>query len=74
MSKCLLIQELPPGKTARIVDLIGQPQRISRLCEIGIRVGAPLQMLQAGIACIVRVNGSKICLRPQGVQVMVEPH
>ena len=24
-------------------------------------------MLQAGIACIVRINGSKICLRPDGV-------
>ena len=67
------IQHLLPGQTAEIAELRGQPHSVSRLYEIGFRVGAPLKMLQTGRACVVRVNGAKLCLRTQGVQVLVQP-
>ena len=73
MPKCLPIHDLAKGEMAQIVDLVGKPLHVSRLCEIGLRVGATLQMLQSGMACVVRLNGTKLCVRPSLVQILVQP-
>lgn len=74
MLKCVRIEDLLPGQTAEITEILGTPDRISRLYEIGFRVGAPLKMVQSGRICVVRVGGAKLCLRPRGFKVLVQPN
>jgi Fe2+ transport system protein FeoA len=73
MPDTLQLQDLPQGKCAQVVDLIGKSADVLQLCEIGMRIGVSLVMMQTGKACVIRVNGSKICLRPHQVQVIVQP-
>ena len=73
MLKCFQVEDLLPGQTGDITEIVGRPDSVSRLYEIGIRVGVPLEMMQAGKICVVRVTGTKLCLRPRGVKVLVQP-
>ncbi len=73
MLKCFQVGDLLPGQAADITEIVGHPDSVSRLYEIGIRVGVPLEMMQSGKVCVVRVTGTKLCLRPRGVKVLVQP-
>jgi Fe2+ transport system protein FeoA len=73
MLKSVQLEELRPGQIAEISQLIGESSAVTRMYEIGLRVGASLEMLQRGRASVVKVNGSKLCLRSNGVQVLVRP-
>ena len=71
---CIPLQQLANGQTAEVAQLVGHADSVSRLGAIGIRAGANIQMVRSGRACIVRVGGSKLCLRPsQYVDVLVRP-
>ena len=54
---------LQSGQVAEIGDLFGLPEMVQRLEELGIRRGVPVEMVQPGNPCIVRVAGSKFCFR-----------
>jgi ferrous iron transport protein A len=51
------------GQVAEIGQLVGPPERVCRLEELGLRAGALLEMLQCGAPCIIRVGGSTLCFR-----------
>ncbi len=57
------LQMLPSGHTARIGQLMGNPHEVHRLHELGLREGLPVEMIQTGNPCIVRVQGQKLCFR-----------
>lgn len=67
------LEQLTHGKSAKIVDLIGSSTEVSLLADVGLRIGATVRMLRAEKPCVVRVAGSRICLRPRQVQVIVQP-
>ena len=54
---------LNAGQQAEVSDLMGCPEQVRRLEEIGLRRGTVIEMVQAGTPCIVRVNGHKLCFR-----------
>lgn len=54
---------LPAGECARIDQVIGLPEQVHRLEEMGLRGGAAIEMVQSGSPCIVRLEGHKLCFR-----------
>lgn len=61
------------GQSGRVELLLGQPDQIHRLEELGLRSGVELTMLQAGSPCIIRLAGHRLCFRADEVTtVMVQ--
>ena len=63
------------GTKARIGQLVGRPDEVHRLEELGLRNGTVIEMLQNGSPCIIRFDESKLCFRPNeamGVLVSVD--
>jgi Fe2+ transport system protein FeoA len=54
---------LARGQSAEIGELIGQPDQVQRLRELGLRSGAQIEMVQPGSPCIVRLEAQRICFR-----------
>jgi Fe2+ transport system protein FeoA len=68
------LQLLSAGQAGRIDALIGAAGEVQRLQEMGLRQGAWVEMVQPGSPCIVKLEGSKLCLRDANLfQVMVQP-
>lgn len=63
----LPLTELDAGQTAEIAQLVGRPDDIHRLEELGLRPGATIEMVQPGIPCIIRLAGAKLCFRESDV-------
>jgi Fe2+ transport system protein FeoA len=53
------------GDVAEVGQLIGAPDQVRRLEELGLREGTCLEVLTSGAPCIVRLEGgcSKLCFR-----------
>ena len=66
------LQMLPAGQRARIDQLLGQPDEVHRLQELGIRVGQPIEVLQSGSTCIIQLDGTRLAFRDhEGFRVLV---
>jgi ferrous iron transport protein A len=63
---------LVPGQSADVGQVMGSPETIHRLEELGLRGGATVEMVQNGSPCIIRLAGQKLCFRAEElVQVLV---
>jgi len=68
------LESLDTGRAAAVTAVVGQPETVNRLREIGLHQGAEVEMVQSGRPCIVRVNGQRLCLRADDLlQVLVRP-
>jgi Fe2+ transport system protein FeoA len=68
------LQHLAAGQAGCIRRLIGLPDDVRRLEEFGLRPGARVEMFRPGNPCIVRLGGSKVCLRANDLlHILVEP-
>jgi ferrous iron transport protein A len=63
MPNLLPLQLLPSGHRARIDQLLGRPDDVHRLQELGLRVGSRVEMVQTGKPCIVTLDGAKLAFR-----------
>jgi ferrous iron transport protein A len=54
---------LEAGQRACIDQLVGRPDEIHRLEELGMRVGTPVEMVQSGATCIVNLAGTRLAFR-----------
>jgi len=57
------IAALLPGQVGEVRQLVGQPELVRRLEELGLRAGVKLELVRAGTPCIVRVGATKLCFR-----------
>jgi Fe2+ transport system protein FeoA len=72
MPDTLPLQMLAAGQRARIDQLIGRPDEVHRLEELGMRVGKPVEVLQSGTTCIVQLDGARLAFRDhEGFRVLV---
>ncbi len=63
---------LMPGQMARVHSVVGCCDQVRRLEELGFRSGTDLELISHGSPCIVRLDGSRLCIRDsQLLQVMV---
>jgi ferrous iron transport protein A len=68
------LSQLLAGETAQIESIAGNADLVCRLAELGLCNGTPLEMIRPGATCILRVNGTKLCVRgDELLRVMVTP-
>jgi Fe2+ transport system protein FeoA len=74
MPPFLPLARLAAGQSAQVHQVLGQPEQVHRLHELGLRGGAEVEMIQAGTPCIIRLAGSKLCFRGDDMlSVLVSP-
>jgi ferrous iron transport protein A len=74
MREYLPITLLAAGQVAEVSQLVGPPERIRRLEELGLRTGAHIEIVRAGSPCIIRVGESRLCLREDAdIRIFVAP-
>ena len=66
MSALVTLSALCPGQMAEIGEVVGTLSHVRRLHELGLRVGAFVQMVRVGSPCILRVDGSTLCFGDDG--------
>ncbi len=68
------LEFLRSGQIAIVDEVVGCASEIVRLEELGVRCGRPIEMIQSGSPCIIRVNGHKLCFRDgEALGVLVRP-
>jgi len=74
MHALMPLTALSPGQVAEVRQVVGSPDHVRRLEELGLRDGARLEMVRTGSPCIVRIGASTLCLRNgELLAVMVAP-
>ncbi len=65
---------LRSGQQATVQSLVGSMELVRHLNELGIHEGSLLEMVRPGPTCILRINGTKLCVRgDELLRVMVTP-
>jgi ferrous iron transport protein A len=73
VNELIPLQLLAAGQTARVDQLLGAPADVHRLQEMGLCQGTVVEMVQPGSPCIIKLAGSKLCLRDANLfQVLVQ--
>lgn len=68
------LHHLQSGTHGRVVDVVGRPEQVRRIHELGLRDGAEVQMVRPGVPCIVRLAGQTLAFRANELLgVLVEP-
>jgi Fe2+ transport system protein FeoA len=72
MNPPLPLESVRAGEWADIAEVTGEPSWVGRMAELGLRAGARVQVVQGGSPCLIKVNGSRLCLRgEQAMQILV---
>jgi ferrous iron transport protein A len=70
----LPLELVEDGGWAQVEDIAGHPGWVSRLAELGVRVGSKLQVLRQGSPCLLQIGGCRLSLRDaSGTQILVRP-
>ena len=73
-SEILPLEMLHTGEWAEVADVTGEPGWVTRLAELGIRIGCRLCVLQAGCPCLLQIGESRLSLRCDwALQILVRP-
>lgn len=74
MHDLIPLSQLPSGRRGSVGAVLGLPDAVHRLKELGLREGTSVEMVQSGIPCIVRLGGNKLCFRADELlSVLVAP-
>ena len=57
------LSQLVTGQKAEVGQLMGKPDHVRRLAEMGLACGTMLEMIRAGSPCIIGLDGQRICFR-----------
>jgi ferrous iron transport protein A len=70
----LPLELLNTGDWADVAEVTGEAGWVSRLAELGVRIGSRLRVLQAGSPCLLQVGESRLSLRGDwATQILVRP-
>ena len=70
----LPLELVEAGGWAEVEDIAGEPTWVSRLAELGVRVGSRLQVLRQGRPCLLRIGSCRLSFRDEsGMQILVRP-
>lgn len=74
MEEPIPLEFLRSGQCAVVDEVIGCASAVQRLEELGVRSGRPIEMVQPGSPCIIRIDGHKLCFREgEALSVLVRP-
>jgi ferrous iron transport protein A len=63
MDDLIPLAQLSSGRKAAVGAVLGLPDDVRRLEELGFRNGTIVEMVQPGSPCIIRVAETKLCFR-----------
>ena len=63
MHDLIPLSALRAGQTGLVEQVVGVPEQVRRMEELGMRDGATVEMIQSGNPCIVHLGGQKLCFR-----------
>jgi len=70
----LPLELIQNGGWAEVEDIAGEPTWVSRMAELGVRVGSRLQVLRQGRPCLLRIESCRLSLRDEsGMHILVRP-
>ena len=73
-AELLPLELLTTGEWADIADVTGEPGWVSRLAEMGVRIGSRLRVVQSGSPCLLEIGESRLSLRGDwAMQILVRP-
>ena len=73
-SELLPLELLDRNTWADIAEVTGEQHWVSRLAELGLRIGCRLRMLQPGTPCLLQIGECRLCLRGElAAQILVRP-
>jgi len=74
MHPLMPISSLIPGQKAEVGQLTGRDAEIRRLQELGLHVGAKVEMISPGSPCVVRIDGKSYAFRAtELIRVLTRP-
>lgn len=63
MSNTIPLSMLQPGQSAEVDQVVGRPEQVQRLEELGIRCGETIEVVKSGSPCILRLGAKRLCFR-----------
>ncbi|MCE9608079.1 MAG: FeoA domain-containing protein [Planctomycetia bacterium] len=63
MHDLIPLSQVAVGRRGEIGAVLGLPDSVHRLEELGIRVGATVEMIQTGAPCIIKLAEQRLCFR-----------
>jgi ferrous iron transport protein A len=70
----LPLEMLDRNAWADVAEVTGEHSWVSRLAELGLRIGCRLRMLQPGSPCLLQVGECRLCLRGEAAsKILVRP-
>lgn len=74
MHELIPLNLLPAGTRGFVEQVLGTPEVVHRLHELGLCGGAAVEMVQAGSPCIILLSGQRLCFRADEVtSILVKP-
>ncbi len=74
MSELIPLDRMRAGEIAQIVEVVGRPEQVQRIKELGLRGGVEVAMVCAGRPCILRLAGQTLSFRAnEFLNVLVRP-
>jgi Fe2+ transport system protein FeoA len=62
------------GTSAEVVEVLGNPEQVQRVRELGFCNGTSIDVVQGGSSCIVKLGGNTICMRTNELlNIFVKP-
>lgn len=63
MDDLIPLHLLAAGQLAQVEFVAGAADHVHRLHELGLCHGTQIEMIRAGVPCIIRLGENKLCLR-----------
>lgn len=74
MSELVPLNLLRVGQKALVSQIMGLPEQVKRLAELGVRDGAHVRVVQSGSPCIIQLDNQRLCFRDCDLlSVLVRP-
>ena len=74
MPDLMPLELLNTGDCADVEHVTGEPGWVTRLAEMGVRIGSRLRVLQGGSPCLLQVGESRLSVRGDwAMQILVRP-
>jgi ferrous iron transport protein A len=68
------LEFLSAGAWADVAEVTGEPGWVTRLAEMGVRIGCRLRVVQPGSPCLLQIGESRLSLRGDwAMQILVRP-
>lgn len=65
---------LQAGEVAQVVEIVGRPEQVQRIKELGLHDGVEVSVVRPGRPCILRLAGQTLCFRgSEFLNVLVRP-